>query len=102
NEDGYIWIKGQIDGAHEQTLMPPDVINMSGHRLSTAEVESALIIHKGVSETAVIGTADELMGQAVYVFVMLKPEFTYNANNEATLAKELVLQVRTVIGPLPR
>ncbi|KAJ7019350.1 acetate--CoA ligase [Mycena alexandri] len=89
DEDGYIWIKGRID----------DVINVSGHRLSTAEIESALIMHKGVAETAVIGTADELTGQAVYAFVTLKPEFTYDANNEAALAKELVLQVRKVIGP---
>ena len=50
-----------------------DVINVSGHRLSTAEIESALILHKGVAETAVIGTADELTGQAVYAFVTLKP-----------------------------
>ncbi|KAJ7822932.1 acetate--CoA ligase [Mycena leptocephala] len=89
DEDGYIWIKGRID----------DVINVSGHRLSTAEIESALIMHKGVAETAVIGTADELTGQAVYAFVTLKPEFTYDTDNEAALAKELVLQVRKVIGP---
>lgn len=50
-----------------------DVINVSGHRLSTAEIESALILHNGVAETAVIGTADELTGQAVYAFVTLKP-----------------------------
>jgi acyl-CoA synthetase (AMP-forming)/AMP-acid ligase II len=49
-----------------------DVINVSGHRLSTAEIESALIMHKGVAETAVIGTADEFMGQAVFAFVTLK------------------------------
>ena len=50
-----------------------DVINVSGHRLSTAEIESALILHPGVAETAVIGSADELTGQAVYAFVTLKP-----------------------------
>ena len=50
-----------------------DVINVSGHRLSTAEIESALIMHPGVAETAVIGSADELTGQAVYAFVTLKP-----------------------------
>ena len=49
------------------------MINVSGHRLSTAEIESALILHKGVAETAVVGTADELTGQAVYAFVTLKP-----------------------------
>ncbi|KAG8216213.1 hypothetical protein J3R82DRAFT_8246 [Butyriboletus roseoflavus] len=89
DEHGYIWIKGRID----------DVINVSGHRLSTAEIESALILHKGVAETAVIGTADELTGQAVYAFVTLKPEFAYDTNDEAALSKELVLQVRKVIGP---
>ncbi|KAJ7483777.1 hypothetical protein B0H11DRAFT_2020488 [Mycena galericulata] len=87
DEDGYIWIRGRVD----------DVINVSGHRLSTAEIESALIMHKGVAETAVIGTADELTGQAVYAFVTLKPEFTYD--DEVALTKELVLQVRKVIGP---
>ncbi|KAJ7609711.1 hypothetical protein DFH06DRAFT_1374920, partial [Mycena polygramma] len=89
DEEGYIWIRGRVD----------DVINVSGHRLSTAEIESALIMHKGVAETAVIGTADELTGQAVYAFVTLKPEFTYDHDNEAPLDKELVLQVRKVIGP---
>ena len=55
------------------SLSTEDVINVSGHRLSTAEIESALILHKGVAETAVIGTADELTGQAVYAFATLKP-----------------------------
>jgi len=89
DEHGYIWIKGRID----------DVINVSGHRLSTAEIESALIMHRGVAETAVIGTSDELTGQAVSAFVTLKPEFSYDKNDEAGLTKELVLQVRKVIGP---
>ncbi|KAK7027971.1 acetyl-coenzyme A synthetase 2 [Paramarasmius palmivorus] len=89
DEDGYIWIKGRVD----------DVINVSGHRLSTAEIESALIMHTGVAETAVIGTADELTGQAVYAFVTLKPEYKYDPSNEEALTKELVLQVRKVIGP---
>ena len=94
--------------------------------MSTAEIESALITHAGVAETAgtflpppftvhlprrspplpnpqhtVVGTADELTGQAVYAFVTLKPEFTYDATDEAAraLTKELTLQVRKVIGP---
>lgn len=98
------------------------MINVSGHRLSTAEIESALILHPGVAETAVIGTADELTGQAVHAFVTLKPyvpllslplnsshcayrmfwvfsEFDYNKEDESGLAKELTLQVRKVIGP---
>ncbi|KAJ7936070.1 acetyl-coenzyme A synthetase [Mycena leptocephala] len=73
--------------------------NVSGHRLSTAKIESALIMHMGVAQTAVIGTADELTGQAVYAFVTLKPQSTYNINDEAALAKGLMLQVRKVIGP---
>jgi len=89
DEHGYIWIKGRVD----------DVINVSGHRLSTAEIESALILHRGVAETAVISVPDELTGEAVYAFVTLKPEFTYNPNDEGPLAKELILQVRKVIGP---
>jgi acetyl-CoA synthetase len=88
DEHGYIWIKGRVD----------DVINVSGHRLSTAEIESALILHRGVAETAVIGVPDDLTGQAVHAFVTLKPEFTYDRNDEASLAKELALQVRKVIG----
>ncbi|KAF8310423.1 acetate--CoA ligase [Clavulina sp. PMI_390] len=89
DKDGYIWIKGRVD----------DVINVSGHRLSTAEIESALILHPGVAETAVIGTPDELTGQAVYAFVTLKPEFQYDKDDDSALVKELVLQVRKVIGP---
>jgi acetyl-CoA synthetase len=50
-----------------------DVINVSGHRLSTAEIESALILHPGVAEAAVIGATDELTGQSVHAFVTLKP-----------------------------
>ncbi|KAH9984138.1 hypothetical protein BJV77DRAFT_1062270 [Russula vinacea] len=89
DEHGYIWIKGRVD----------DVINVSGHRMSTAEIESALILHPGVAETAVIGSADEITGQAVFAFVTLKPEFKYDPNNEGGLDKELVQQVRKVIGP---
>ncbi|GMK54489.1 hypothetical protein CspeluHIS016_0110750 [Cutaneotrichosporon spelunceum] len=89
DEDGYYWIKGRVD----------DVINVSGHRLSTAEVESALILHKGVSETAVVGCPDELTGQAVYAFVQMKPEFDIKATSVDALTKELAIQVRKVIGP---
>ncbi|KAK7464861.1 acetyl-coenzyme A synthetase 2 [Stygiomarasmius scandens] len=89
DEDGDIWIKGRVD----------DVINVSGHRLSTSEIESALNLHNGVAETAVIGTADDLTGQAVYAFVTMKPEFSYDPADEDSLVKELVIQVRKVIGP---
>ena len=73
--------------------------SVSGHRLSTAEVESALILHKGVAETAVVGCTDDLTGQAVYAFVTMKPEFDSTRVKEADLSKELALQVRKVIGP---
>ncbi|KAI0284627.1 acetate--CoA ligase [Russula aff. rugulosa BPL654] len=89
DEHGYIWIKGRVD----------DVINVSGHRMSTAEIESALILHPGVAEVAVIAASDDVTGQAVHAFVALKPEFKYDRNNEEALNKELALQVRKVIGP---
>lgn len=73
--------------------------SVSGHRLSTAEVESALILHNGVAETAVVGSHDEISGQAVYAFVTMKPEFDFKQTKEADLLKELSLQVRKVIGP---
>jgi len=89
DSDGYIWIKGRVD----------DVINVSGHRLSTAEVESALILHKGVAETAVVGCHDDLTGQAVYAFVTMKPEFDSKNADPAALNKEMAVQVRKSIGP---
>jgi acetyl-CoA synthetase len=75
------------------------VINVSGHRLSTAEVESALILHKGVAETAVVGCPDDVTGQAVHAFVTMKPEYDSKSTDDPELAKELTLQVRKVIGP---
>ena len=73
-----------------------DVVNVSGHRLSTAEIEAALIEHHSVAEAAVVGVADELTGQAVNAFVSLKD--TNGANLDA-LRKEFILQVRKSIGP---
>ena len=75
------------------------MINVSGHRLSTAEVESALILHKGVAETAVVGCADDVTGQAVHAFVCMKSEYDSKSTDDPELAKELTLQVRKVIGP---
>ncbi|KAG0057334.1 acetyl-CoA synthetase [Gryganskiella cystojenkinii] len=86
DKDGYIWIRGRVD----------DVINVSGHRLSTAEIESALIMHHSVAETAVIGAADDVTGQCIHAFVCLKPGISSHSND---LSKELILQVRKVIGP---
>src|SRR5690606_1799911 len=60
--DGYFWVMGRVD----------DVVNVSGHRLGTAEVESALVAHEAVAEAAVVGRPDELKGQALVAFVTLK------------------------------
>jgi acetyl-CoA synthetase len=85
DEDGYYWITGRVD----------DVINVSGHRLGTAEVESALVAHPKVAEAAVVGCPHEIKGQGIYAFVALVSGET---GNEA-LRKELVAWVRKEIGP---
>jgi len=85
DHEGYYWIRGRVD----------DVVNVSGHRLSTAEIEAALIEHHSVAEAAVVGVSDELTGQAVNAFVSLKEG---NEHSEQT-KKDLILQVRKSIGP---
>ncbi|KAB8074118.1 hypothetical protein BDV29DRAFT_127067 [Aspergillus leporis] len=85
DHDGYYWIRGRVD----------DVVNVSGHRLSTAEIEAALLEHHMVAEAAVVGIADELTGQAVNAFVALKEG---NETNDQ-VRKDLVMQVRKSIGP---
>ena len=72
-----------------------DVVNVSGHRLSTAEIEAALIEHQGVAEAAVVGVNDELTGQAVNAFVALKDGIDPGEGTR----KELIMQVRKSIGP---
>ena len=86
DEDGYFWIMGRLD----------DVINVSGHRLGTAEIESALVSHPSVAEAAVVGMPHPIKGQAIYAFV------TPNSNVEQTpeLLAELRIHVRTEIGPI--
>jgi acetyl-CoA synthetase len=84
DEDGYYWITGRID----------DVINVSGHRLGTAEVESALVSHTAVAEAAVVGYPHEIKGQGIYAFVTLKTGYEYTD----VLKKDLGLQVRKEIG----
>ncbi len=86
DEHGYYWITGRVD----------DVINVSGHRLGTAEVESALVLHKKVSEAAVVGYPHDIKGQGIYAYVTLMKGESYNEN----LKKELVSWVRSVIGPI--
>jgi len=86
DEDGYFWITGRID----------DVINVSGHRMGTAEVESALVSHKDVAEAAVIGFPHDIKGQGIYAYV------TLNIGTPETeeLMKELKVHVRAEIGPI--
>jgi len=86
DKDGYYWLMGRID----------DVINVSGHRLGTAEIESALVSHEKVAEAAVVGMPHEIKGQGIYAFV------TLNSGVEGSdeLKKELVAHVRREIGPI--
>ncbi len=86
DEDGYYWITGRVD----------DVINVSGHRMGTAEVESALVSHAKVAEAAVVGFPHDIKGEGIYAYV------TLNASEEYTdeLKKELVSHVRAEIGPI--
>ncbi|RYO82940.1 hypothetical protein DL766_006981 [Monosporascus sp. MC13-8B] len=88
DHEGFYWIRGRVD----------DVVNVSGHRLSTAEIEAALIEHHAVAEAAVVGVADELTGQAVNAFVSVKDVGPGGTVGEA-LRKEFVMQVRRSIGP---
>ena len=86
DEDGYYWITGRVD----------DVINVSGHRLGTAEVESALVAHPTVAEAAVVGFPHEIKGQGIYAYV------TLNADRQPSdeLRKELIQWVRKEIGAI--
>ena len=86
DEDGYYWITGRVD----------DVINVSGHRIGTAEVESALVLHNKVAEAAVVGFPHEIKGQGIYAYVTLMAGVESNEE----LRKELVLFVRNEIGPI--
>jgi acetyl-CoA synthetase len=86
DEDGYFWLMGRID----------DVINVSGHRIGTAEVESALVSHSSVAESAVIAIPHEVKGQGIYAFVTLKT----GVKSSEELRKELLAHVRKAIGPI--
>ena len=84
--EGYYWITGRVD----------DVLNVSGHRLGTAEIESALILHPAVAEAAVVGVAHDIKGEAIYAFVTLKT----GIDAVAELKTELLATVRREIGPI--
>ncbi len=86
DEDGYYWITGRVD----------DVINVSGHRMGTAEVESALVSHPKVSEAAVVGYPHDIKGQGIYCYVTLMA----GEQGSDELRKELVAHVRNEIGPI--
>ena len=88
DKDGYIWILGRVD----------DVMNVSGHRISTMEVESALVDHTAVAEAAVVARPHDVKGQAIMAFVILKGEHSPSDQLEADLKKH----VGTVIGPIAR
>ncbi|HEX3278351.1 MAG TPA: acetate--CoA ligase, partial [Thermoleophilaceae bacterium] len=89
DEDGYFWVVGRVD----------DVVNVSGHRLSTAEVESAIVSHPKVAEAAVIGQQDEDTGQSIAAFVILQGD---NDNGDEALEQELREHVAQRIGKLAR
>lgn len=84
DHEGFYWVRGRVD----------DVVNVSGHRISTTEIETALIQHENVAEAAVVGVSDDFTGQAIIAFVTLK-----SGQPSDSLRKDLVLQVRREIGP---
>jgi acetyl-CoA synthetase len=88
DEDGYYWITGRVD----------DVLNVSGHRLGTAEVESALVAHAAVAEAAVVGMPHDIKGTGIFAYVIITPEFESWDNDE--LIGALKQQVREAIGPI--
>ncbi|PPR79474.1 MAG: Acetyl-coenzyme A synthetase [Alphaproteobacteria bacterium MarineAlpha2_Bin1] len=86
DKDGYYWITGRVD----------DVINVSGHRLGTAEIESALVSHPNVAESAVVGYPHQIKGQGIYAYVTLQ----VNISSTENLKKELINWVKKEIGPI--
>jgi acetyl-CoA synthetase len=88
DSDGYFWIIGRVD----------DVIKVSGYRLGTAEIESALVSHPSVSEAAAIGIPHEVKGHVIYTYVMLKDGF----HGSPELARELIAHVGHEVGPIAR
>jgi len=94
DSDGYFWVMGRVD----------DVINVSGHRLGTMEVESALVAHPGVAEAAVVGMPHEIKGTGICAFVTLKPAWLKSGNRtpDEALKKELAAHVAKEIGAIAR
>ena len=92
DEDGDIWLLGRVD----------DVMNVSGHRLSTTEIESALVSHPKVAEAAVVGASDETTGQAVCAFVILRGDAGYDESQAESIVTELRNHVAKEIGPIAK
>jgi acetyl-CoA synthetase len=90
--DGALWLLGRVD----------DVMNISGHRISTTEVESALVSHPSVAEAAVVGAADEMTGQGIVAFVILRGGVINTAENSDSLVAELKAHVAKEIGPIAK
>ncbi|WP_437966680.1 acetate--CoA ligase [Sorangium sp. So ce260] len=89
DEDGYYWVVGRID----------DVLNVAGHRIGTAEIESALVSHPSVAEAAAVGRPDELKGQALVVFVSLRPGVTAGPELQAKLAEHVAKEIGKFARP---
>jgi acetyl-CoA synthetase len=92
DEDGNIWLLGRVD----------DVMNVSGHRLSTTEIESALVSHPKVAEAAVVGANDEMTGQAVVAFVILRAGTSHAGDDNTDIVNELRNHVAKEIGPIAK
>ena len=92
DDDGEVWLLGRVD----------DVMNVSGHRLSTTEIESALVSHDKVAEAAVVGAADETTGQAVVAFVIVRGSVPAEEAQGAELAAELRNHVAKEISPIAK
>jgi len=90
--DGYYWITGRVD----------DVMNISGHRLGTAEVESALVLHEAVAEAAVVGFPHDIKGEGIYAYVTLMHDQDTSAASLERIHDELIAMVRTEIGPIAK
>jgi len=92
DDDGAIWLLGRVD----------DVMNVSGHRISTTEVESALVSHEAVAEAAVVGAADETTGQGIVAFVILRGGVPEETAKGEQLVKDLRDHVAKEIGPIAK
>jgi acetyl-CoA synthetase len=92
DEDGDLWLLGRVD----------DVMNISGHRISTTEVEHSLVGHPDVAEAAVVGASDDTTGQAIVAFVTIKGSETLDEQRELALGEQLRSHVAKEIGPIAR